>query len=139
MGNGCYSFTLVEDIAKYHRYLCKGESEGAGPHVVAAYGVQYTDTWVLEQHEAYWEQNAAIQLRRQHQPVLEAALSMCKEQGIQWHNDHAIARCLLQLLSSRGKPINLYQVRSQTNLLMVLLCPDDSALDRLARAVTAKE
>lgn len=140
-GNKAYSLTQVMDLAKYHRYICKGESAGEGPHVVGSHGVLYTDDWIGERHAEYWEENASLAAKRQRKAVsvVDAAVERCKAEHILWHQDHEIAKVLIQLTAERGKGINLFAIRSQVNLLMMQLCPDDSCLDRLARAVTARE
>jgi len=135
-GNGCYSVTLVKDLAKYERYMAKGESDGVLPHVVAAHGLTYTSPdWIRETHDAYWTENAEIGKKRKKAHMVEAVTAACKEAKYNWYDRENIARAYIRELVSRDKPINIFAAKACVNLIQVKLCPDDQALESLARDV----
>lgn len=135
-GNGSYSVTLVKDIAKYERYMCKGESDGVLPMVVAAHGMTYTSQeWLKETHDAYWTENAEINRKRKKAPIVDAVLAKCKEAKYNWQDRELIARVYIRELAARDKSINIFATKASVNLIQVKLCPDDSALESLARDV----
>lgn len=135
-GNGSYSVTAVRDLAKYQRYMMKGESRETMPHVVAAHGVMYTDpSWQEEQHDAYWDENMEIQRKRKFQHIDDVVLDKCKELSYSWQNRQGIAEQYIRELVSRNKPINIFSLKSHVNLLQVKLCPNDNAITDLAQQV----
>lgn len=138
-GNGAYSLTGVVDLDKYHRYMCKGDGPDAceGPQVVGAYGVQYTDEWLCQQHEAYWDENRAIAEAKKAKalPLLDEVAALCRDANVRWDHDQQIAALLIREQVRRGKALNTFALRSQVNLLKVMLCPDDRAVDHLAEKV----
>lgn len=137
-GNGAYSIAVVRELDKYHRYLCKGDALGVWPEVVGANGIQYQDLeWQNAQHEAYWSENSRLAGERRNLNVLDASYNALRDRNVQWHNREEIARVYIREVVARGKSINTFACRSAVNLLSVRLCPDDSALDELARVVGA--
>lgn len=132
-GNGAYSCVPVRDLGKYQRYIMKGDSRDLMPEVVAANGVNYCDpSWQEEMHDLYWDENEELTRKRKRQPTFEVVLDACKERGIVWSNREAIARIYIKELSDRDKPINLFSLKNQINLIQIKLCPDDSAIEDLA-------
>lgn len=135
-GNGSYSVASVRDLAKYQRYMMKGESAETMPVVIAAHGMMYTDpSWQEEQHDAYWEENEVLTRKRKASPAFDVVLQQCKVRQISWSNREAIAREYIKELASRDKGINIFALKSQVNLIQIKLCPDDSAIEDLARQV----
>lgn len=136
VGNGSYSIAVVRDLDKYHRYLCKGEQHGVWPEVVGANGIQYQDLeWQNAQHDAYWEENARLEGARALRPVLDVVLDLCKRDRVLWHMRERIAFLYIKEMAARGKGINTFQCKSAVNLIAIKLCPDDSAVEELARIV----
>jgi len=132
-GNGAYSISDVRDLAKYERYMMKGDSDSVLPTVVASNGVQYTTDWIMETHAAYWEQNAdMVQRRTAEMKVPEAVLQACKDAAVQWGNREKICELYIRELVRRDKPINIFALKSSVNLIQVKLCPDDRAILDLA-------
>lgn len=135
-GNGAYSVTQVRDLAKYQRYMMKGDSADVMPNVVSANGWCYQDpSWQEEQHDAYWEENQQLQNKRKRAPVHDVVLQRCKELKYAWHDRERIAQVYIRELSQRGKGINIFAVKSQVCLIQVELCPDDTAVEELARQI----
>lgn len=135
-GNGSYSVTLVRDLAKYQRYMMKGESCEVMPHVVAAHGMAYTSLeWQEEHHDAYWAENDELLRRRKKGPVFESVLAQCRTDRISWDNRSKIAEIYIRHLVDADKAINLFSLKSYCNLIQVKLCPDDKALEDLAAQV----
>lgn len=132
-GNGSYSCTPVRDLAKYQRYMMKGEADEKMPEVVGAFGLNYSDpAWQEEMHEAYWHENELIRQSRKRAPVQEIVLQIVKEAKLSWSDREGIAKVYIRELAARDKPINLFAVKNSVNLIQIRLCPDDSALEDLA-------
>lgn len=132
-GNGSYSVAEVRDLAKYERYMCKGEAHGCMPEITGAYGIQYSDAeWQAATHEEYWAVNQELQEQRKKMNVAEATLAACKDARIAWSNRERIAEMYIRELVAREKSINLFSVKSAVNLIQVQLCPDDQAIKDLA-------
>lgn len=138
VGNGAYSIAVVRDLDKYHRYLCKGDQHGVWPEVVGANGIQYQDLeWQNAQHEAYWTENARLAGERTKVSVMDAVLDAARAEGLRWTDRERIAFIYIREQAARGKGINTFQVRSAVNLIAIKLCPDDSAIEELARFAAA--
>lgn len=138
-GNGSYSCTLVRDLAKYQRYMMKGESRALGPEISGANGLMYCDPeWREEMHDAYWDENDEITRKRKKARVYDSVLDVCKETQVSWSNREKIAELYIRELSDRNMPINLFSLKSNINLIQVKLCPGDEAiLDLAARCANA--
>lgn len=135
-GNGSYSVTLVRDLAKYQRYMLKGESCEVMPNIVAAHGMAYTNLeWQEEQHDAYWAENDELLRKRKKGPIFEAVLAQCRTDRISWQNRTSIAEIYIRHLVEADKAINLFSLKSYVNLIQVKLCPGDQALQDLAAQV----
>ena len=131
-GNGSYSVSQVRDLAKYQRYCMKGVSREIQAEVVAAFGLMYSDpSWQEEMHDAYWDEADQITRKRKREPVMDSVYQQCTAAAVQWHQRDSIARIYIKELISRDKPINLFALKSQINLIQCKLCPDDSALENL--------
>lgn len=132
-GNGAYSLSVVKDLDKYQRYICKGAALDVMPEVLAAYGMEYgDDDWVKNCHESYWDENERISKRRRLENVDDVVLEIVRQQSIDWSNREKIAEVYIRELASRNKPINLFSLRSKINLLQIKLCPTDAAITDLA-------
>jgi len=140
VGNKAYSLTGVEDLSKYHRYMCKGESEDELPEVLAKQGLLYTADWIHDQHGAYWDVHNQLQVKKdsRKRPAFEIVYDEAVTKQIKWNDDVALSKLFISTLAQQAKPINLFSVRSQINLLKIRLCPDDAALDALAEIVAYK-
>jgi len=135
-GNGAYSCTLVRDLAKYQRYMMKGDGREMMPYVISAEGWNYQDaSWQEETHDSYWDENDEITRKRKAAPVVEVVLQKCKEAKYNWQNRAAIAGVFIRELASRDKAINIFSLKSQVNLIQIKLCPDDSCIDDLATTI----
>lgn len=129
-GNGAYSMSVVKDLDKYQRYICKGTAEGSGCEVVWKNVLtDQTEEW----HAAYWAEHA--KLKRKCANVNEAVMEECKRNEVTWDDRQKIAKIYIKELVAQNKPINLFTVRSNVNLLQCKLCPTDRALENLADQV----
>lgn len=133
-GNGCYSVSEVKDVDKYLRYICKGDGPQLLPEVSWKLGPLWTDERIEELHTEYWEANAAMKKRRT-ESVSDVVIDRCKELGVAWDDRTAIAEEYIKELVERSKPVNIYSVRSNVNLIQIKLCPDESAIRMLASQV----
>lgn len=135
-GNGSHSIVIVRDLDKYHRYMCKGASPAHYPEVCGANGIQYQDLeWQNAQHEAYWSENARTAGMRKKLPIPEAVYQACRDANVSWFDKEGIAKIYIRELVSRDRAINTFAVRSSVQLIQVKLCPDETALEDLARSV----
>lgn len=136
-GNGSYSLTTVDDVDKYHRYLCKGADKDSAPEVVGRQGLLYTDEWVASQHESYWQVNDQIASSKssRKRSVFEIVYDQCVSEDVYWNDSKTIAKKWVLALSQANKGINIFAVRSNVNLLRIKLCKDDKALDTIAQSV----
>lgn len=135
-GNGAYSAKECdEEVEKYWRYMCKGEAEGAGAEVAWRHGMLWTDERIEELHQAYWAQN--VQARKRKLPAIaDVVLEACKRAAVHWDDRREIFRQYIIELHKRDKPINLFQVKSNVNLLMIKLAPQaDDAIQSLLNQV----
>lgn len=129
-GNGAYSMSEVEDVEKYERYMCKGESDGAGPEVVWRNSMRYTEEKCSELHEEYWAENRKLK-KRKAGSMIDWVVDEAKRNNIAWDQRSKIAEIYIRELGARSKPINLYSIRSNLNAVQFALCPDDSCLKQL--------
>lgn len=129
-GNGAYSMSEVEDVEKYERYLCKGESSGAGPEVVWRNSVKYTEEKLSELHEAYWAENRSLK-KRKVGSMVDFVVDAAKRDGITWNQRSKLAEIYIKELGVRSKPINLFSIRANLNAVQYALCPDDACLNEL--------
>lgn len=134
-GNGAYSMSEVEDLEKYERYLCKGESDGEGPEVVWRNSVKYTEEKCSELHGAYWEENRKLK-KRKVGSMIDWVIDEAKRQNIAWNNRDKIAEIYIKELGVRSKPINCFSIRSNLNAVQFALCPDDECLKQLINCVS---
>lgn len=133
-GNGGYSVAECRDEEKYWRYMSKGDGKGILPETVWKGGLAWTDERIEELHEAYWEENATLKKRRT-ESIIDVVLFRCKEKKLAWDSRSYIAEEYIKELVARKKPINIYSVRSNVNLIQVELCHDDSAIKMLSEQV----
>lgn len=135
-GNQAYSISVVKDLNKYQRYLCKGVSRDLAPEVVGAYGINYGSLeWQDEQHAAYWDNNDDLLRSRSRLSVVDAVVEACRADAISWNDREKIGEIYIRELVSRSKAINIFSVRASLNLVQVQLCPTDDAIKDLARQV----
>lgn len=133
-GNGAYSATDVKDVDKYTRYMCKGESEGAGPEVSWRNSILYDDDKVEELHVAYWTENKNLK-KRKVGSMIDSVLDDCKREGLVWTDRDKIAELYLREVIKRARPLNTYSAKSACNTIQVLLCPGDEAIQMFAATV----
>lgn len=133
-GNGKYSLTVVRDLPKYELYLCKGDSEGQMPEIAWRNSIFYTEQKIEELHEQYWVTNRALK-KRKLGSMIDWVIDEAKRQNVVWSNREKLAEIYIRELGARGKPINLYSIRSNLNSVQVALCPDDTVLKALVEKV----
>lgn len=129
-GNGAYSLVEVRDLEKYERYLCKGSSESEMPEVAWRHSILYTDEKIEELHDLYWSENRRLK-KRKVGSMIDWVVDEAKAKGINWDDRSKLAELYIRELGERGKPINLFSVRSNLNTVQVALCPDDKAIEAL--------
>lgn len=129
-GNGKYSLTECRDVDKYVRYMAKGDSEGQLPEVAWRLGLEWTDEKLAELHDEYWQENRALK-KKKTGSMIDWVIDECKRLEIDYNDRNKICELYIRELGARGKPINLYAVRSNINAVQFALCPDDSFLHTL--------
>lgn len=134
-GNGAYSLTDCRDADKYLRYMAKGDSDGQMPELAWSNSILYTEEKVSELHDQYWEENRKLK-KRKAGSMVDWVVDEAKRQEVKWGDREKLAKIYIRELGSRGKPINLFSVRSSLNAVQYALCPDDSCLEALAFGVT---
>lgn len=130
-GNGKYSMSEVDDLDKYVRYLCKGESDYVLPVVAWRNTLTYDDAKVKELHSAYWEENKKIRKKRIRGSAIDAVIDICKDEQIHWNDRRKIAEKYIRMLGEQGRPINLFSMKANINAVQVALCPDDTIVNAL--------
>lgn len=133
-GNGLYSLTECRDLDKYVRYMAKGESEGQMPEIAWSNSLLYNDDKISELHDAYWFENRKLK-KRKAGSMIDWVIDQAKEDGIAWDNRSALAKLYIREVGKRGKPINLFAIRSNINSVQLALCPDDTLLNVLVDRV----
>jgi len=129
-GNASYSATVVQDVDKYVRYMCKGDAEGAGVEVVWRNSILYDEAKIEELHDEYWTENRRLK-KRKAGSMIDWVVDECKRLEIDWNARSRIAEIYIRELSARGKPINLFSIRANINTVQVALCPSDAAIQQL--------
>lgn len=133
-GNGKYSLTVVKDVAKYERYLCKGESDGSGVAAAWRNSIVYSDEKLEELHEAYWAENRKLK-KRKAGSVVDHVIDVAKREGVSWEKREELAKIYIRQLGEQGKPINCFSIRSNLNAVQLALCPGDECLAELVQCV----
>lgn len=133
-GNGAYSATAVEDLEKYQRYMCKGNSDGESPEIVWRNSIEYTDDWVSARHADYWKENARLK-KRKVGSIMDSVIDDCKRDGVDWKDRSRIAERYVREVSKRSKPLNTFAAKSAVNGIQLALCPDDSAIAMFAETL----
>lgn len=136
-GNQAYSLTVVKDVAKYDRYMCKGTADGCLPEVVGRQGVKYTDEWVEEMNRQYWSHNFAYQQHKYQSDgkklsFLDFVVLECKKRRIAWTEDKEIAKIYLELCGVKQKVVSQSQLKAHVEGAKLQLCEDESAVEYLA-------
>lgn len=129
-GNAGYSLSEVKDVEKYHRYMAKGEAEGAGPNRAWSHGLLWTDEKLEELHAEYWMENRKLK-KRKTGSVTDSVYDKCKADAVRWDDRRAITEIYIRELILRDKPINTFALKASVNLIQVKLCPNDDALNEL--------
>lgn len=129
-GNGAYSLTQCRDVDKYVRYLAKGPSEGQAPELAWSNSLLYNQEKLEELHAAYWDENRKLK-KRKVGSMIDWVIDECKRAGVVYSDRRRIAEIYIRELGARGKPINLYSIRSNINCVQIALCPDDSVITGL--------
>lgn len=125
-GNGSYSIASVKDLQKYCRYMAKGESAGVGPTVVW----QETLFSIDELHNEYWIENAARY--RPTLPLPDFVVQKARDENVEYTNRSKLAEIWVREAVARKKPLNVFQIRSQLNLIQCMLCPTDQQILNIA-------
>lgn len=135
-GNGGYSAKLCDnDVEKYWRYMCKGESDGAGAEIAWKHGLLWTDARLEELHQSFWA-NAPNAKRRKLAPIADVVFERCKAKQVAWDDRRTIFEEYIRELYARDKPINLFSVKSSVNLLQIKLAPTvDDGVQQLLNQV----
>lgn len=133
-GNASYSATVVKDLDKYERYMCKGDDEGVEPEVAWRHSMKYTEEKITELHEEYWTENRKLK-KRKVGSMIDFVVDECKRERIEWKDRSKIGEIYVREILARGKPLNTFSAKSAINTVQCLLCPDDAALKMFAESI----
>lgn len=125
-GNGGYSISVVKDLDKYARYICKGASSGESPVLVWRQSLKYDDGKIAALHDAYWEENRKLK-KRAAVSMVDFVVDEAKRRAINWRERSALSKIYIDEMVARGKPLNMFAGKSTINTVQVLLCPNDDA------------
>jgi len=129
-GNAGYSISVVKDEDKYLRYMAKGEADGTGCSYAWRHGLDWTDEKLEELHQAYWAENRRMR-KRKVGTVTDYVLDYCKQEKLKWDDRRTITAEYIRELVRRDKPVNLFSLKSNVNLIQCKLCPDEDAIETL--------
>jgi len=129
IGNAGYSLKQCDnEVIDYLRYICKGDGEGEYPDVVCRQGLEYTDEFIVELHEAYWCTNAVIKensLKRDRLKlkgtVIEQIEKQAKELKYTGHQREEIAGLYVKMYVDARKPVNVYHAKGVINTVCAIL------------------
>ena len=133
-GNSAYSATAVVDLAKYERYLCKGDSEGVAVEVAWRSSLLYTDEKVGALHTAYWTEHKKLR-KRKTGSAIDAVVDIAKDENINWERREKLAELYLREQVARNRPVNVFAARNAVNTIQIHLCPDDTAIKRFCEMI----
>lgn len=139
-GNKCYSLKTCDvDTERYVRYMCKGPDASTGPTIIARQGFDYTDEFISQQHEAYWDENKALGLRKRklekaaaYSNLVAYVTDECKRRAIGGLEREKIAEIVVEYYAEHNKPLNVYYARGVVNTVSVKLDNGDRARQNLA-------
>lgn len=129
LGNGGYSITVVRDLDKYERYICKGAGSGQLPCLFSKHLVDYDEEWIQTRHEKYYEIQEAESCQR---TVLEEVEHQCRQENVEWDDRLVICKKYIKELVKRRKCINNFAVKGGVNLIQCSLCQTEEAVNALA-------
>lgn len=133
-GNGAYSLTTCRDADKYDRYMAKGADEHSMPEVAYVSSITYNDDMIKRLHDEYWAAHKSLKRKREGS-MIDWVIDECKLKNINWSDRLKISEIYIRELGDRGKPINLFSIRSNLNAVQLSLCPDDTLLKILCERV----
>lgn len=136
VGNNGYSLKPAKDADKYMRYICKGTRE-VPPVVVTKHGILYTDEWVKNQWEAFWQHEAseAYELKKAKMSVTETIWS--KVEQLPEINMDSVVKLIIKCHVAVGKPYDVYGVRKLRNVIMSKY--DRSYINKMVIAVNSDD
>lgn len=129
-GNGGYSLTEVRDADAYDAYMAKGNSESEMPEVAWRNSLDYDDAKVTALHDEYWQENRARK-KKKLGSMIDWCVDECKRLNVDWNDRRQIAKIYIREVGARGKPINLFAIRSNLNAVQFALCGNDDCLNSL--------
>lgn len=129
-----YSLSLVRDLEKYERYLCKGASEDEDPVFASCLGIRYSPDWKSENHSNYWRLNFQCQKDKAAEKKRKLSFTdfleeEAKKRKIVWSDAEKLRDLYVELsFTERRGVLNKNQIDSTVNSLIGRLCPDDRAV-----------
>jgi hypothetical protein len=83
----------------------------------------------------YWSENRTYKKRKTTGSMVDYVIDVAKRDGITWNKRRDLAKIYIRECGMRGKPINLFSIRSNLNTIQYSLCPDDECLEELVDRV----
>jgi hypothetical protein len=126
-GNRGYSLRACKEFDRYKRYIMKG-TETERPKVVLHQYVEYSAEWADKLWSDYWAENKRLKNARKSKPLdLQVIADWAKQ-------NNASRRDIVDkvLESKRGKAINIYQIVSTVNGVLLLMGGDEAQAVRNA-------
>ena len=142
-GNGAYSFKECDaNYVEYLKYMCKGPSEDELPTITHRCGLDWTDDYVQELHDAYWVRASELAAGSKRRidlaaggTIIEQVEREAKRLGLTGDDRAAIARVYLQLYLPAKKGVSVYHGKSVVNTVCALL--SDHQYDVLAGEIAS--
>jgi len=132
-GNAEYGLEEVRDLEKADRYICKG-LKGVLPVILAKSTLKYTDEFIKENHQKYWEINKelnpeGIKKRDRALTFVQQIAKELKEKtppdGYSYdiHTKYLVYVKMMKSLGDLGKTFDKNVLKKLHNGVMLQLCP----------------
>jgi len=137
-GNGAYSLKECDaNYVEYLKYMCKGPDVEGLPEIYASLGLDWTEEYIQELHDAYWVRSSELADAKKRRidiaaggNIVEQVERECKRAGVSGDDRAAVARVYLQLYLPAKKAVSVYHGKSVVNTVCALL--SDHQYDVLA-------
>lgn len=129
VGNAGYSLKECDSqVYDYLKYICKGVSVDVPPVLVARQGLEYTDEYIDELHQAYWVTNEELAKNSKKRDqlklrgsVVEQLEKQAKHLKLEGHDRREVAQLYVAMYVDARKPVNVFHAKGVVNTVCALL------------------